>query len=84
MAERPLAGRVAVVPVGDSTSPSGRDLAERLATAGATVVLVTEEGGSDAAGRLAADIEASGAGRAAVFTGSDLDALVELLGELFR
>ena len=78
-----LAGKVVVVPV---DSPAGGELASRLAGAGATVVLVGPDG--EAAGRLAAAIEAEGRGRPAVFvtTGraADLDALVELVAELFR
>ena len=76
-----LQGKVAVVPLGDL----GPAVARRLASAGATVVLVAAGTDTTAAGRLAAEIEAeAGTGRAAVFAGDDLDGLVEFVSELFR
>ena len=83
MADQRLAGRVTVVPLGDTAGRLGPELARRLAAGGATVVLVTDAEGSAEAGRLAADIETSSAGRAAVFAGSDIDALVLFVAELF-
>lgn len=82
-----LTGKVAIVPVGGA-GEGAADLARRLAVEGASVVLVAGEG-DPSAGRLAADVQAVPGARAAVFTltgelGGDLDALVELLGELFR
>ena len=78
-----LAGKVVVVPV-DWVGAAG--LATRMSAAGATVVLVGPDG--DAAGRLAATLEATGAGRPAVFVtdGSPegLDALAAFVAELFR
>ena len=78
-----LSGKVVVVPV-EWAGSSG--LASRLAAQGATVVVVGRDG--DAAGRLAADLEAGGAGRPAVFVtdGStdSLDALAAFVSELFR
>jgi hypothetical protein len=75
-----LAGRVVVVPV------EWAGLATRMAARGATVVLVGPDAG--ALGRLAATIEAAGAGRPAVFVadGSDesLDALAAFVSELFK
>ena len=75
-----LAGRVVVVPV------DWAGLATRMAAQGATVVLVGPDAG--ALGRLAASIEAAGAGRPAIFVadGSDdgLDALAAFVSELFR
>lgn len=75
-----LAGKVVVVPV------ELAELAERMATRGATVVLVGPD--ADALGRVAASIEGAGAGRAAIFVsdGSELshDALAAFLSELFR
>ena len=78
-----LSGKVVVVPV-DWDGAAG--LAARLAAGGATVVLV----GPDAAacGRLAAAIEAGGAGRPAVFVADgspeSLDALAGFVAELYR
>ncbi|MFN2504344.1 MAG: hypothetical protein ABR540_08950 [Acidimicrobiales bacterium] len=88
-----LAGKVAVVPLGAGAGGAGATttaeaVARRLAAEGASVVLVA--GGDDpAAGRLAAELQAIPGARAAVFTltgeePGDLDALVELLAELFR
>lgn len=79
-----LSGKVVVVPVGWAGAAG---LATRLGAAGATVVLVGEDG--DAAGRLAASMEDAGvAGRPGVFVadGSDagLDALAAFISELFR
>ncbi len=78
-----LSGKVVVVPV---EWAGGARLATRMAAEGATVVLVGTDG--DAAGRLAADLEAGGAGRPAVFvtdgTQESLDALASFLSELFR
>jgi NAD(P)-dependent dehydrogenase (short-subunit alcohol dehydrogenase family) len=77
--ERELAGKVVVVPVG------WPELATTMAAKGATVVLVGPDG--DAAGRLAATIEAGGAGRPAVFVSAgapDADALAAFLSEMFR
>jgi hypothetical protein len=75
-----LAGKVVVVPV------ELADLATRMAAKGATVVLVGADAG--ALGRLAATIEAAGAGRPAVFvtdrSEASLDALAAFLSELFR
>lgn len=64
-------------------SRHGQAVARRLAAEGMTVVLVAS-GGDVAVGRLAAAIEAEGAGRPAVFVADDLDSLVEFLAELFR
>ena len=78
-----LSGKVVVVPV-EWAGAAG--LATRVAAGGATVVLVGPDG--EAAGRLAAALEAGGAGRPAVFvtdgTGPSLDALASFLSELFR
>ena len=75
-----LAGKVVVVPV------ELAELATRMATRGATVVLVGPDAG--ALGRLAGEIETAGAGRPAVFvsdgTAASLDALASYLSELFR
>ena len=66
--------------------PAASGLAARMAAQGATVVLVGPDG--DAAGRLAAAIEAGGAGRPGVFvtdgSAGSLDALASYLSELFR
>ena len=78
-----LAGKVVIVPV-DWAGAAG--LATRMTACGATVVLVGPDG--DAAGRLAAMLEAGGRGRPAVFVtdGSPegLDALADFVSELFR
>ena len=78
-----LTGKVVVVPVEWAGTAA---LAAALAAKGATVVLVGPDG--DAAGRLAASLEATGAGRPAVFVseGADdsLDALAAFIAELFR
>lgn len=78
-----LTGKVVIVPV-DWAGAAG--LATRMSAAGATVVLVGPDG--DAAGQLAATLEAGGAGRPAVFVtdGSPegLDALAAFVSELFR
>jgi len=80
-----LAGKVVIVPV-EWAGAAG--LASRMAAAGATVVLVGPDG--EAAGRLAATLEAEGTGRGrpAVFVtdGSTegLDALAAFVSELFR
>ena len=78
-----LSGKVVVVPVEWTAAAA---LAGAMAGRGATVVLVGPDG--DAAGRLAAEVEAGGAGRPAVFiTGGgqdDLDALAAFLTEMFR
>ena len=78
-----LAGKVVVVPV-EWAGAAG--LATRMAAGGATVVLVGPDG--EAVGRLAASLEAEGAGRPALFVtdGSpdSLDALANFLSELFR
>ena len=58
--ERPLAGRVVVV------DPGGADIALAVARDGATVVVAGAD--AEAAGALAAQVDAAG-GRAAVFTG---------------
>jgi NAD(P)-dependent dehydrogenase (short-subunit alcohol dehydrogenase family) len=85
----PLARTVAVVPVGAAAADAVA-VARRLAAGGAAVVVVAEEGDAAAAGRLTAEVEASGSARAAVFTLSgeatpaELDALAELVAELFR
>ena len=83
MARMELSGKVVVVPVDWSGAPG---LATALAAQGATVVLVGPDG--DAAGRLAATLEASGAGRPAVFlsdgSAESLDALAAFVAELFR
>jgi len=78
-----LAGKIVVVTV-EWAGAAG--LATGMAVKGATVVLVGPDG--DAAGQLAAVLEASGAGRPAVFVtdgspGSS-DAVAEFVGELFR
>jgi NAD(P)-dependent dehydrogenase (short-subunit alcohol dehydrogenase family) len=72
-----LTGKVVVVPLG--TDPS--TVARTLARHGATVVLV---GDSEEAGRVAAEIQAAGTGRVAVFSDPDGDGLAEFLDELFR
>ena len=76
-------GKAVVVPVGWA---GARGLATKLGAEGATVVLVGPDG--DAAGRLAATVEAEGAGRPAVFvtdgSADGLDALAAFLSELFR
>lgn len=78
-----LSGRVVVVPVEWAGT---RALAGALGGAGATVVLVGPDG--EAAGRLAATLEAGGGGRPAVFVtaGSDdgMGALAAFVAELFR
>lgn len=78
-----LAGKVVIVPVDWA---GGRDLATRMSAGGATVVLVGADG--DAAGRLAATLEAGGAGRPAVFvtngSAEGLDALAAFVAELLR
>ncbi|CAA9215879.1 MAG: hypothetical protein AVDCRST_MAG10-393 [uncultured Acidimicrobiales bacterium] len=78
-----LTGKVVIVPV-DWAGAAG--LATRMSAAGATVVLVGPDG--DAAGQLAATLEAGGAGRPALFVtdGSPegLDALAAFVSELFR
>ncbi len=78
-----LAGKVVIVPV-DWTGAA--PLATRMTAAGATVVLVAPDG--EAAGRMAATLEAGGSGRPAVFVtdGSPegLDALAAFVSELFR
>ena len=78
-----LSGKVVVVPVEWGGAAA---LATTLAAKGATVVLVGPDG--DAAGRLAAEVEAAGAGRPAVFltdgSAAGLDALAAFLTELFR
>jgi NAD(P)-dependent dehydrogenase (short-subunit alcohol dehydrogenase family) len=75
-----LAGKVVVVPV------ELAELAIRMAARGATVVLVGPAAG--ALGWLAAEMEAAGAGRPAVFvtdrTVESLDALAAFLSEMFR
>lgn len=76
--------RVVVVPVEWAGAAA---LATRLAAAGATVVLVGPD--AEAAGRLAAQLEATpGPGRPAVFVsdGSEasVDALAAFVSELFR
>ena len=78
-----LTGKVVIVPV---DWPGAAGLATRMSATGATVVLVGPDG--DAAGQLAATLEAGGAGRPAVFVtdGSPegLDALAAFVSELFR
>jgi NAD(P)-dependent dehydrogenase (short-subunit alcohol dehydrogenase family) len=78
-----LPGKVVIVPM-DWVGAAG--LATRMTAAGATVVLVGPDG--EAAGRLAATLEAGGSGRPAVFVtdGSTegLDALAAFVAELFR
>jgi NAD(P)-dependent dehydrogenase (short-subunit alcohol dehydrogenase family) len=78
--EQPLAGRVVVV------DPGAADIALATARDGATVVVAGAD--AEAAGVLAAQVDAAG-GRVAVFTGdltraADRAALAELLGELFE
>lgn len=85
-----LAGRVVVVDIGAAVRTSLRgsrvaDVALAVAADGATVVVAGTD--AEAAGALAAQVEAAG-GRAAVFTGdpardADRAALGELLAELF-
>ncbi len=82
-----FANKAVVVPLGLSPDQTA-NVARRLAAEGAAVILVTGgEGSGDqgAAGRLAAELAPA---RTAVMVLSsdeptDLDALVELLGELF-
>ena len=78
-----LTGKVVIVPV-EWVGAAG--LATRMTAAGATVVLVGPDG--EAAGRLAATVDAGGAGRPAVFVTDDsaqgLDALAAFVAELFR
>jgi len=81
--EGDLAGRVVIVALG---APIAAALAKRLATAGATVVLVGRDGAQ--AGDLLADIEAAGSGRGAFFhlgeeTDDDLEALAYFVAEQF-
>jgi len=78
--ERPLTGRVIVV------EPGGADIALATARDGATIVVAGAD--AEAAGALAAQVDAAG-GRAAVFTGdltrhADRAALAEMLAELFE
>ena len=78
-----LTGKVVIVPV-EWAGAAG--LATRMTAAGATVVLVGPDG--DAAGRLAATLEAAGAGRPAMFltdgSPEGHDALAAFVAELFR
>ena len=78
-----LTGKVVVVPV---EWAGAADLATRLGAMGATVVLVGPDG--DAAGRLAAALEAQDLGRPAGFvadgSAESLDALAGFVSELFR
>jgi NAD(P)-dependent dehydrogenase (short-subunit alcohol dehydrogenase family) len=78
-----LAGKVVVVPV---EWAGASELAGRMADRGATVVLVGPDG--EAAGRLAARLEATGHGRPGVFvtdgSAESCDALAGYLSELFR
>ena len=76
-----LSGKVVVVPVDWAGAP---DLATAMAMRGATVVLVGGDG--DRLGRLAAQLEAGGSGRPAVFLTEpgSTEALAEYLSELFR
>jgi NAD(P)-dependent dehydrogenase (short-subunit alcohol dehydrogenase family) len=78
--EQPLAGRVVVV------DPGAAHIALAIARDGATVVVAGAD--AEAAGVLAAQVDAAG-GRVAVFTGdltrdADRAALAELLAELFE
>ena len=77
-----LSGKVVVVPVEWTGAP---ELAGRMAAQGATVVLVGPDG--EAAGRLAAELEAAGQGRPGVFvtdgSAGSYDALVGYITELF-
>jgi NAD(P)-dependent dehydrogenase (short-subunit alcohol dehydrogenase family) len=78
--DRSLAGRVVVV------EPGATDVALAVARDGATVVIAGAD--PEAAGALAAQVEAAG-GRAAVFTGdltrdADRAALAGMLAELFE
>lgn len=85
-----LTGKVAVVATGAGPAPEA--VARRLAAEGAAVVLVAEAGEEEVvagAARLAGELQDTGSGRTAVFTltgteATDLDALIEFLGELFR
>jgi len=73
-----LSGAVAIVAV------EAAALARRLAADGATVVLVGAA--TEGAGALVAELEASGAGRVAVFAGdadAEAEALAEFVAELF-
>ncbi len=83
MTERGLSGKAVVVPLG--LSPTGAaSVARRLAHEGAAVVLVAEEGDAEA-GRLATELAPARA-TVMVLSGdeaADLDALVELVAELF-
>ncbi|MDQ4097314.1 MAG: hypothetical protein M3144_05535, partial [Actinomycetota bacterium] len=95
VAEDVLAGKVAIVPVGDVAAAEAPALARRLAAEGATVVLVAGPDALTRSGRLASQIEAAGDGRPAVFAldpsdpagqADDADPagpLVEFLAELF-
>lgn len=78
-----LSGKVVVVPVDWA---GAQDLARRMAGGGATVVLVGADG--EAAGRLAAEVEAAGHGRPGIFvtggTAGTYDALAAFVSELFR
>ncbi|MDQ3980685.1 MAG: hypothetical protein M3314_14230 [Actinomycetota bacterium] len=78
-----LANKAVVVPVGLAAAQATA-VARRLAAEGAAIVLVTGEDDVEA-GRVAADLAPA---RTAVFVltsqeAPDLDALVELLAELF-
>lgn len=72
-----------MVPVGWA---GARDLAVIMAARGATVVLVGPDG--EAAGQLAAALEADGTGRPAVFVSDGspegVEALAAFVSELFR
>ena len=70
-----LEGTVVVVAV-----PDGAEMARRLVAEGATVIIAGEV--SEDVGALLREL-ASGPGRAAVFEGTDADALVEFIGEQF-
>lgn len=80
-----LANKAVVVPVGLSATQVSA-VARRLADEGAAVVLVSPEGDAEA-GRLAADLAAERRRTAVMVLGgdeaADLDALVELVAELF-
>ena len=84
MAEPGLAGKTVVVPLGLAPTRAA-NVARRLAHEGAAVVLVADEDDAEA-GRLAAEL-APARTAVMVLTGdeaADLDALVELVAELFR
>jgi NAD(P)-dependent dehydrogenase (short-subunit alcohol dehydrogenase family) len=80
----PLKGKTVVVPLGLGPTEAA-DLVRRLSEEGASVVLVAREDDAEA-GRLAAQLSPTARTAVMVLTGddeADLDALVEMVAELF-